>query len=98
MGRTIQERIGVIQNDDKKKRKDKNHENRRIRKLEKHIKEVRRITVRLLNQLRWKVQRKFTKRKKYYSNCKNPQRISKIGIKSYYSLRKRGMRNYDTEK
>lgn len=45
MGRTIQERLGVIQNDNKKYTEGKNNENRRIRKLEKQIKKVRRIIV-----------------------------------------------------
>ena len=51
MGRTIQERLGVIQNDNKKYIEGKNNENRRIRKLEKQIKKVRRIIVCSSNKL-----------------------------------------------
>ena len=51
MGRAIQERLGVIQNNNKKYTEGKNDENRRIRKVEKQIKKVPRIIVCSSNKL-----------------------------------------------
>lgn len=77
MGRTIQERLGVIQNDNKKYTEGKNDENRRIRKLEKQIKKVRRIIVHQINCtekiLNEKLQRK---RRKHNANCKKAENQS----------------------
>ena len=64
MGQTIEERKGLKRNE---KRKDKNQErpNRRIRKLEKQIKELRQILAWTSNEIhRRKIKRKSTKKEK----------------------------------
>ena len=51
MERTFQDRLRVIQNDNKNKSKDKNYENRRVRKLKKQTMAVHRIIAWLSNEL-----------------------------------------------
>ena len=51
MERTFQDRLRVIQNDNKNKSKGKNYENRRVRKLKKQTRAVHRIIAWLSNEL-----------------------------------------------
>ena len=65
MGRTIEERMGIKRGKKKTKKKGERDENRRIRKLEKQVKEARQIVAWLSNEIhRRKVKRKITKKEK----------------------------------
>ena len=65
MGQTIEERKGVKKNEKRKANKNQEGPNRRIRKLEKQIKELRQILVWTSNEIhRRKIRRKSTKKEK----------------------------------
>ena len=65
MGQTIEERKGVKKNEKRKENKNQEGPNRRIRKLEKQIKELRQILVWTSNEIhRRKIRRKSTKKEK----------------------------------
>ena len=63
MGQTIEERKGVKRNEKRKENKNQEEPNRRIRKLEKQIKELRQILAWTSNEIhRRKIERKSTKK------------------------------------
>ena len=65
MGRTIEERMGIKRGKKKTKKKGERDENRRIRKLEKQVKEARHMVAWLSNEIHGrKVKRKITKKEK----------------------------------
>ena len=65
MGQTIEERKGVKRNEKRKENKNQEGPNRRIRKLEKQIKELRQILAWTSNEIhRRKIKRKSRKKKK----------------------------------
>ena len=65
MGRTIEKRMGIKRGKKKTKNKGERDENRRIRKLEKQVKEARQMVAWMSNEIhRRKVKRKITKKEK----------------------------------